>query len=74
MTVTVTTQYSDQDVQQLAEFLVQYQLEADGSIKALPTAIIEAKERLQYDDFKVRAENSVDGKEHIFTFTSRDSQ
>ena len=62
-------QITEKQIQALVDFLVKYQLEDDGSIKAMPTAINEAKERLEYDDFIVRAANSVDGKEHIFTFT-----
>lgn len=61
-------QYTNEDVKALAEFLVQYQLEQDGSAKLLATAMNEAKERIIYHDFVVRAQNSVDGKEHIFTF------
>ena len=59
---------TEKQIQALAEFLVKFQLESDGSTKAMPTAINEAKERLEYDDFKIRPQNSVDGKEHIFTF------
>ena len=64
----ISRTYSEQDILEFATFLAKYQLEADGSIKMLRTAINEAKERLQYDDFTVRAANSVDGKEHVFTF------
>ena len=64
----VVQTYTEADVLQFAEFIAKYQLEADGSVKALPTAIIEAKERLEYNDFRIRPENSVDGKEHIFSF------
>lgn len=66
--MTMTKTYTKEQIQALAEFLVKYQLESDGSIKALPTAMLEAEERLQYEDFIVRPQNSVDGKEHIFTF------
>lgn len=59
---------TNEQIQQLAEFLVKWQKEDDGSIKAMPTAINEAKERFEYEDFIVRAANSVDGKEHIFKF------
>ena len=59
---------NESKVMALAEFLVKYQKEDDGSIKALPTAINEAKERIIYEDYIVRPQNSVDGKEHIFTF------
>lgn len=65
----VTKTYTDKDIHDLAEFLVKYQLESDGSTKLLRTAINEAKERIEYEDFVVRAQNSVDGKEHIFTFS-----
>ena len=61
--------YTEEDVKSLAEFLAKYQLESDGSTKAMPTAMNEARERIQYEDFIVRAQNSVDGKEHIFTFS-----
>ena len=61
-------QTTEKQIQALADFLVKYQLEDDGSIKAMPTAINEAKERLEYEDFIVRAANSVDGKEHTFQF------
>ena len=64
-----STLYSEKDIQRFAEFLVKFQVEADGSTKAMPTAINEAKERLEYGDFKVRPANSVDGKEHIFSLT-----
>lgn len=60
--------YTEQDVKDLAEFLAKYQLEPDGSEKAMPTAMNEARERIEYEDFIVRPQNSVDGKEHIFTF------
>ena len=63
----LTKTYTKEDIQALAEFLVKYQLEADGSTKLLATAINEAKERIEYEDFIIRAQNSVDGKEHIFT-------
>lgn len=56
----------DQVIQALAEFLVKYQPEYDGATKLMPTAILEAKERFGCGDFTVRAQNSVDGKEHIF--------
>lgn len=59
--------YTDQDIKDLAEFLAKWQLEADGSIKEIRTAMNEAKERIQYEDFTVRPQNSVDGKEHIWT-------
>lgn len=59
---------NESKVMALAEFLVKYQKEDDGSIKALLTAINEAKERIIYEDYIVRSQNSVDGKEHIFTF------
>ena len=59
--------YTEQDVKDLAEFLAKYQLEADGSTKEIRTAMNEAKERIQYEDFTVRSQNSVDGKEHIWT-------
>lgn len=68
--ITIARTYTEKELLQFAEFLVKYQLEADGSIKALPTAINEVRERIQYDDFTVRAENSVDGKIHVFSFTS----
>lgn len=68
--VTITRTYTENEILQFAEFLVKYQLESDGATKLLPTAILEAKERILYDDFTVRAENSVDGKIHIFSFTS----
>lgn len=68
--ITVTRQYTEKEILQLAEFLVKYQVEHDGAAKLLPTAVLEAKERLLYEDFVVRPENSVDGKEHIFSFTS----
>ena len=58
--------YTEEDIKALAEFLTKYQLEADGSIKAMPTAMNEARERIQYEDFIVRPQNSVDGKEHIW--------
>lgn len=64
----LTKTYTDEDIKDLAKFLVKYQLEADGSTKVLATAISEAKERLEYEDFVIRPQNSVDGKEHIFTF------
>ncbi len=57
----------EKDIYALAEFLVKYQLEADGSTKLFATAINEAKERAEYGDYKIRAQNSVDGKEHIFS-------
>ena len=59
--------YTEQDVKDLAEFLAKYQLEADGSTKEIRTAMNEAKERMIYEDFIVRPQNSVDGKEHIWT-------
>lgn len=64
----LTKTYTDDDIKALAEFLVKYQLEADGSTKMMATAINEAKERIEYEDFVIRAQNSVDGKEHVFTF------
>ena len=64
----MTKTYNESQVLALAEFLVKYQKESDGSTKAMPTAINEAKERIDYEDYKVRPQNSVDGKEHIFTF------
>lgn len=67
--IQITRKYSESDIIKLAEFLVQYQVEYDGSAKLLPTAINEAKERITCEDFTVRAQNSVDGKEHIFTFS-----
>ena len=68
--ITITRQYSEKEILQFAEFLVKYQVEADGATKLLPTAVLEAKERILYDDFVVRPENSVDGEKHIFSFTS----
>ena len=59
--------YTDEDIKSLAEFLTKYQLEDDGSLKEIRTAMNEAKERMQYEDFTVRPQNSVDGKEHIWT-------
>lgn len=67
--ITISKTYTQQDILKFAQFLVDYQLEADGSTKLLATAINEAKERLEYEDFKIRPQNSVDGKEHTFTFT-----
>lgn len=64
----VITVYSEKDIEKFAKFITKWQLESDGSIKALATAILEAKERLEYNDFRIRPENSVDGKEHIFEF------
>ena len=61
-------QYTEQDVKDLAEFLVKWQLEYDGAPKLMMTAINEARERIKCEDFRVRPQNSVDGKEHIFTF------
>ena len=66
--MTQTKTYTDEEIKALAEFLVKYQLEADGSIKLMATAINEAKERIVYEDFVIRPQNSVDGKEHIFSF------
>lgn len=66
--IQITRTYSESDIIKLAEFLVQYQVEYDGSPKLLATAINEAKERISCEDFTVRAANSVDGKEHIFVF------
>lgn len=59
--------YTEQDVKDLAEFLAKYQLEPDGSTKEIRTAMNEARERIEYEDFIVRPQNSVDGKEHIWT-------
>ena len=70
----ITKTYTEQDIKDLAEFLAKWQLEADGSEKAMPTAMNEAKERIEYEDFIVRAQNSVDGKEHIFTFNKKVSE
>ena len=67
--ITITKTYTEADIAKLAQFLVDYQLEDNGSPKLMATAMNEAKERLQYDDFTVRAQNSVDGKEHVFTFS-----
>lgn len=64
----ITREYTTKDITDFAEFIAKYQLENDGSQKALSTAINEAKERLMYDDFTIRPQNSVDGKEHVFTF------
>lgn len=61
-------QYTEEDIKALAEFLVKYQIEENGAPKLMATAMNEARERIQYDDFTIRAQNSVDGKEHIFTF------
>lgn len=60
--------YTEKQILQFAEFIAKYQLEADGSTKMLQTAILDAKERLEFNDFRIRPENSVDGKEHIFEF------
>lgn len=62
-------EYTNEQILQFAEFIAKFQLEADGSQKALATAMLDAKERLEYDDFRIRPENSADGKEHIFTFS-----
>lgn len=59
--------YTEQDVKELAEFLAKYQLEDDGSIKEIRTAMNEAKERIQYEDFIIRPQNSVDRKEYVWT-------
>lgn len=66
--IQITKTYTEADILRFAEFLVKYQLEYDGSPKLLATAINEAKERIPCEDFTVRAANSVDGKEHVFTF------
>ena len=71
--ITISKTYTQQDILKFAQFLVDYQLEADGSTKLLPTAINEAKERLEYEDFKIRPQNSVDGKEHSNGFTGTKS-
>ena len=63
----MTKTYNESKVMALAEFLVKYQKENDGSAKAMPTAINEAKERIVYEDYRVRPQNSVDGKEHVWT-------
>lgn len=68
MITTKTKTEENPQVLALAEFLVKYQVEDDGCTKVLATAIKEAKERIEYHDFKIRSQNSVDGKEHIFTF------
>lgn len=60
--------YTEKQILQFAEFIAKYQLEADGSTKMLQTAILDAKERLEFNDFRIRPENSVDGKEHVFEF------
>lgn len=62
----MSTKPTQEQIQKLAEFLVKYQPEYDGAVKLMPTAINEAKERWECGDFKVRPQNSVDGKEHIF--------
>lgn len=56
----------EQTIKALAEFLVEHQVEQGGGTKLMATALNEAKERFECGDFKVRAQNSHDGKEHIF--------
>lgn len=62
----MSTKPTPEQIQKFAEFLVKYQPEYDGAVKLMSTAINEAKERWECEDFKVRSQNSVDGKEHIF--------